>query len=87
MGWLIVKSAEGRPDVKLHVNQSMFMKTLSRFFPMAVVALVLTFFLTSCAAIGDIFKAGAYTGIIGVIVVIAIIIWVVSKLFGGGRSS
>jgi hypothetical protein len=63
------------------------MKTLSRFFPMAVVALFLTLFLTSCAAIGDIFKAGAYTGIIGVIVVVAIIIWVVSKLFGGGRSS
>ncbi|WP_018619511.1 hypothetical protein [Spirosoma luteum] len=63
------------------------MKTLSRFFPMAVVALFLTLFLTSCEAIGDIFAAGAYTGIIGVIVVIAIIIWVVSKLFGGGRSS
>ena len=65
----------------------MRMKTLSRFFPMAVVALFLTLFLTSCEAIGDIFAAGAYTGIIGVIVVIAIIIWVVSKLFGGGRSS
>ena len=54
---------------------------------MAAVALFLTFFLSSCAAIGDIFKAGAYTGIIGVIVVVAIIIWVISKLFGGGRSS
>ncbi|WP_020602972.1 hypothetical protein [Spirosoma spitsbergense] len=63
------------------------MKTLSRFFPMAVVALFLTLFLTSCEAIGSIFKAGAYTGIIGVIVVIGIIIWIISKLFGGGRSS
>ncbi|AKD55003.1 hypothetical protein [Spirosoma radiotolerans] len=60
------------------------MKTLLRFFPSALVAVFMTLFLTSCAAIGDIFKAGAYTGIIGVIVVLAIVIWLVSKLFGGG---
>ena len=63
------------------------MKTLLRIFPIAFVALFLTLFLTSCEAIGDIFKAGAYTGIIGVIVVIGIVIWLVSKLFGGGGSS
>ena len=55
------------------------MKTLLRFFPSALVALVLTLFMTSCAAIGDIFKAGAYTGIIGVVVVLAVVIWLVSK--------
>ena len=60
------------------------MKTLVRFFPMAFIALFLTLFMTSCAAIGDIFKAGAYTGIIGVIVVIGVIIWVASKFLGGG---
>ena len=60
------------------------MKTLLRFFPSALVAVFMTLFLTSCAAIGDIFKAGAYTGIIGVIVVLGIVIWLVSKLFGGG---
>lgn len=60
------------------------MKTLLRFFPSALVAIFLTLFLTSCAAIGDIFKAGAYTGIIGVIVVLGVVIWLVSKLFGGG---
>ena len=63
------------------------MKSLLRFFPSAFVALFLTLFLTSCAAIGDIFKAGAWTGIIGVIVVLGIVIWLVSKLFGGGGSS
>lgn len=63
------------------------MKTLLRFSPTALVALFLTLFLTSCAAIGDIFKAGAWTGIIGVIVVLGIVIWLVSKLFGGGGSS
>jgi hypothetical protein len=60
------------------------MKALLRFLPSALVAVFLTLSLTSCAAIGDIFKAGAYTGIIGVIVVLGIVIWLVSKLFGGG---
>ena len=63
------------------------MKTLLRFFPMAFVALFLSLFLTGCEAIGDIFAAGAYTGIIGVVVVIALIIWLISKFFGGGRSN
>lgn len=70
-----------------HQDQSLSMKTLLRFFPTAAVALFLTFFLTSCAAIGDIFKAGAWTGVIGVFVVIGIVIWLISKLFGGGGSS
>lgn len=60
------------------------MKTLLRFFPVAFMALFLTVFLTSCAAIGDVFKAGAWTGIIGVLLVIGIAIWLISKLFGGG---
>lgn len=60
------------------------MKSIARVLPLAFVALFMTLFLTSCEAIGDIFKAGAYTGIIGVIVVIALIIWLVSKFFGGG---
>lgn len=62
------------------------MKTLLRYVPLAVVALFLTLFMTSCEAIGDIFAAGAYTGIIGVVVVIAFIIWLISRLFGGRRS-
>ncbi|WP_020607431.1 hypothetical protein [Spirosoma spitsbergense] len=59
------------------------MKSLLRYFPVAFVALFLTLFLTSCDAIGSIFEAGAYTGIIGVVVIVAVIIWLVSKLFGG----
>lgn len=62
------------------------MKLLLRSLPVAFVALFLTLFMTSCDAIGSIFKAGAYTGIIGVVVVVAIIIWLVSKLFGGNRN-
>ncbi|NEU68435.1 hypothetical protein [Spirosoma agri] len=60
------------------------MKTLLRFFPLASVALFMTFFLTSCAAIGDIFKTGVWTGVIMVVVGIGVVIWLVSKLFGGG---
>lgn len=63
------------------------MKTLLRFFPTAVVALLLTLFLTSCEAIGDIFKTGVWTGVILVIVGIGVVIWLISKLFGGGGSS
>ncbi|WP_170121927.1 hypothetical protein [Hymenobacter nivis] len=38
---------------------------------------VLSFSLSSCAAIAGIFKAGAYTGIIGVVLVIALVIFVI----------
>lgn len=60
------------------------MKTTLRFFPIAFVALCLTLFMTSCDAIGDIFAAGAYTGIIGVVLVVAVLIWLASKFLGGG---
>ena len=63
------------------------MKALLRFFPTAAVALLLTFFLTSCAAIGDIFKTGVWTGVILVVVGIGLVLWLISKLFGGGGSS
>ncbi|WP_262710591.1 MULTISPECIES: hypothetical protein [Dyadobacter] len=40
---------------------------------------------TSCAAIGDIFKTGVWTGVILVVAIIAIVIWALSRVFGGGR--
>jgi hypothetical protein len=53
------------------------MKKLNMLFiAVAVMAM------SSCTAIGDIFKAGAAVGIIAVIIVIAIIIWIIS-LFRG----
>ncbi len=51
---------------------------------LAILALTLMV-LSSCAAIGGIFKAGAAVGIIAVVVVILVIIWVVS-LFRGKSS-
>lgn len=46
--------------------------------------LVVTF--SSCEAVGDIFKAGAWTAIIGIVIVVAIIFWIVSKVGGGNKS-
>lgn len=44
--------------------------------------LVMLTLLESCSAIAGIFKAGAFVGIIAVIIVVAIIIWIIS-LFRG----
>lgn len=46
------------------------------------VLLLMTMFYGSCAAIETIFKAGMWWGIIMVVIVIAVIFWIVSKLFG-----
>lgn len=43
--------------------------------------------LSSCTAIGDVFKAGAWTAVIGIIIVVAIIFWIVSKVRGGGSNN
>ncbi|WP_210513628.1 hypothetical protein [Hymenobacter terricola] len=43
---------------------------------------VLATSLTGCAAIADIFKAGAYTGIIAVFIVVALLFFIVSKMRG-----
>ena len=60
------------------------MKTTLRFSAIAFVVLFLTLSMASCAAIGDIFAARAYTGIIGVVLIIAVLIWLASKFLGGG---
>lgn len=53
--------------------------------------LLLTFWVaitvTGCEIAGDIFKAGAWTGVILVVGGIVLVIWVVSKLFGGSRNN
>lgn len=61
------------------------MNNINKYLPLALVAL-LTTTLASCSAIEGIFKAGVWSGIIVVVVVLALIIWVISKIFGGGRS-
>mgnify|MGYP006878625406 CR=1 FL=1 len=53
----------------------------------SLMALMITMvtLLSSCEVIGGIFKAGVWSGIIVVIVVIALIIWLISKFTGGNR--
>ena len=60
------------------------MKTLFRFFP-ALAVVLLSFLLTGCEAVADIFQAGAWTGAVGIIVVIALVIWLLSRFLGGGN--
>ena len=56
-----------------------------RLFSLFVLTLLVTT-LTSCAAIGDIFKAGAWVGVIAIFIVVALIWWIVTKIGGGGNS-
>lgn len=50
-----------------------------------LVILILSISLTSCEVIGGIFKGGVWTGVILVVAVIAIVMWALSRAFGGGR--
>ena len=43
--------------------------------PMLIIAITFS----SCQAIADIFKAGVWFGVIGIIVIIVIIFWLISK--------
>jgi len=44
-----------------------------------LIALALSTILTSCELVGDIFKAGAYTAIIGIVLVVILIFWLISR--------
>ncbi|WP_205314211.1 hypothetical protein [Pedobacter namyangjuensis] len=55
---------------------------MKKYTPLALVALLCTT-LTSCDLITGIFEAGMWTGIIVVVIVLALIIWLISKVFGG----
>ena len=55
---------------------------MKRHFPLALIALLATT-LTSCELIGGIFKAGVWSGVIIVVIVLALIIWLLAKVFGG----
>jgi hypothetical protein len=45
------------------------------------------FSLSSCEVVGGIFKGGVWTGVILVVGVIAVVIWLLSRVFGGGNRS
>ncbi|PST84204.1 hypothetical protein C7T94_05625 [Pedobacter yulinensis] len=60
------------------------MASLKKFVPFSVLLLLLTT-LSSCDLVQGIFKAGVWTGVILVVVVVALIIWLISRVFGGRR--
>ncbi|RZK96237.1 MAG: hypothetical protein EOO62_29500 [Hymenobacter sp.] len=59
--------------------------TTSRLFSLFVLVLMVTT-LSSCSAIGDIFKAGAWVGIVGVFLVVLLVWWLVTKMGGGSNN-
>ena len=56
------------------------MKKLQLFSVLAIISM-----LSSCQVIGGIFKAGVWTGIIVVVLVVAIIIFIIAKATGGSK--
>ncbi|MCX2576203.1 hypothetical protein [Pedobacter sandarakinus] len=58
---------------------------MRKLFPIALIAFLCTT-LSSCELVGGIFKAGVWSGIIIVVIVVALLIWILAKIFGGGRS-
>jgi hypothetical protein len=47
--------------------------------------LMLMLSMSSCQIIGDIFKAGVWAGVLMVVVVVGLVIFLLAKLFGGGK--
>ena len=45
----------------------------------SLTAILFVTLLSSCELAGDIFEAGAYTGIIIVVIIVALVIWLFSK--------
>ncbi len=54
-------------------------------FSLVALCLVLLLSLQSCEVIGGIFKAGAATGVIVVVLVIALIIFIITRFRGNNR--
>ena len=48
-------------------------------FSLAAIMIILITELSSCAAIGGIFKAGIWTGVIGIALVVFLIIFLISR--------
>lgn len=57
---------------------------MNRYIGFLAIALTTTLF-SSCSLIEGIFKAGMWWGIILVVGTVVLVIWLISKLFGGGR--
>ncbi|MDQ4141778.1 MAG: hypothetical protein M3142_14815 [Bacteroidota bacterium] len=56
------------------------MKNLKYFFSIFIVFLALT--VTSCEVIGDIFEAGMWTAVIGIVIIVLFVLWILRKIRG-----
>jgi hypothetical protein len=56
-------------------------ETMRAVVLMAVVVLA-AFTMTGCEAVEGIFKAGVWVGVVGVVVLLGIVAWVVTKMSG-----
>lgn len=65
-----------------HVLLDSTSKTINMKAFYSLIFVLMTMFYTGCAAIETIFKAGMWWGIILVVGVIALIFFIISKLFG-----
>lgn len=59
----------------------------SKMMHVVPVLLMGSLMLTGCEAIGSIFKAGVWTGTIGVILVVILVVYLAAKLFSGKKNS
>jgi hypothetical protein len=57
-------------------------KPLNLFSSLLALALIL--FLPGCAVVGGIFKAGVWVGVLGVVIIVGIILYIVSR--GSGKN-
>ncbi|GAB1462306.1 hypothetical protein [Pedobacter sp.] len=57
---------------------------MKKLMPLTLITLLATTF-SSCGLIEGIFKAGMWTGIIIVVLGIALVVWLVAKVFGGRK--
>ncbi len=52
--------------------------------PLSLLVLLLPL-LSGCDLAGDIFEMGAWTGIIAVVLIVGVVLWLLSRVFGGRK--
>lgn len=54
---------------------------MKKFIHITLLLFTVSFVFSSCELVGDIFQAGLIVGIIAVVIVLALIIWILRKIF------
>jgi hypothetical protein len=80
MAWIFTSIRCAKDAISNSLRQKKSMRKY-RLLPLLTILIALS----ACRVIGDIFKAGVWTGVILVVVVVGLIIFVLAKIFGGGK--